>query len=542
MRMYMRLGLLMTVVGAVLAAGAGISASPSTTERVSVDSSGNQGNDNSSGGNISADGRYVVFSSEASNLVPDDTNNVCETDYDEDYDDNCPDVFVHDRQTGQTTRVSVDSAGNQGNDKSSGGAISADDRYVAFFSEASNLVPGDTNGYEDVFVHDRQTGITERISVDSAGNQGNDSSSGGNISADGRYVVFSSEASNLVPGDANSCSDVFVHDRQTGQTTRVSVNSAGNEAYGVMWGGGISADGRYVTLWSEYGDLGGDAGVAQVFVHDRDTDGDGVFDEEGAIATTRVARGNSHSVGGPISADGRYVAFHSGASTLVPGDTNSRWDVFVHDRDTDGDGIFDELGAIATTRVSVDTAGNQGNWSSHSPVLSADGRYVAFSSDASNLVPGDTNGGEDVFLHDRQTGVTERVSVDSAGNEGNGESWGGHMSADGRYVAFFSEASNLVPDDTNGSEDVFVHDRGESPTPGGLTVCPSAEKWAISVWNGPSGTATGDALTTCADVSIDAVYWLDPATQLWWRYFPEWLGISNLLTLDAFQPIIIRAH
>jgi len=171
-----------------------------TTERVSVDNAGNQGNAASSGDGISGDGRFVVFTSSATNLVPGDTNSVA-------------DVFVRDRQTGTTERVSVDSAGNQGNAGSSGVGISGDGRFVVFTSSATNLVPGDTNSVADVFVRDRQTGTTERESVDSAGNQGNAASSGDGISADGSFVVFTSSATNLVPGDTNSVADVFVRVR-----------------------------------------------------------------------------------------------------------------------------------------------------------------------------------------------------------------------------------------------------------------------------------------------------------------------------------------
>src|SRR5258706_583306 len=183
---------------------------------ISVASDGTQGNGYSSDSSISADGRYVAFTSDASNLVLGDTNN-------------SRDVFVHDMQTGITTRVSVDSNGNQGNLASVGSSISADGRYVAFGSSASNLVLGDTNNSSDVFVHDMQTGITTRVSVDSNGNQGNLDSSGSSISADGRYVAFNSNASNLVTGDTNGTFDIFVHDMQTGVTTRVSADSNGNQ-------------------------------------------------------------------------------------------------------------------------------------------------------------------------------------------------------------------------------------------------------------------------------------------------------------------------
>jgi Tol biopolymer transport system component len=255
---------------------------------------------------------------------------------------------------------------------------------VAFQSTASNLVSGDTNGKYDIFVHDRQTGATTRVSVSSNGSEGNSNSYSPSISSDGSYVAFDSNASNLVPGDTNENYDIFVHERQTGATSRVSVGSDGSE-------------------------------------------------------------GNGRSSNPSISADGRYVAFNSDAGNLVPVDTNGDYDVFVHDRQTG-----------ATSRVSVSSDGSEGNSYSLFPVISADGRYVAFASNAGNLVPGDTNGIYDIFVHDRQTGATSRVSVSSDGSEGNDSSARPSISADGRYAVFSSVAGNLVSGDTNGFEDVFV--------------------------------------------------------------------------------------
>ena len=206
-------GLLASVLAFLLATPA--AASAQTTERVSVDSAGIQANGKSSNGSsiatISADGRFVAFDSWATNLVAGDTNEL-------------RDVFVHDRQTGTTERVSVASDGTQANGGGGWPAISADGRFVAFYSGASNLVPGDTNGWEDAFVHDRQTGITERVSVASDGTQGNSWSKSPAISADGRIVAFISDATNLVPGDTNGVDDIFVHDRGAPATVTTTVN------------------------------------------------------------------------------------------------------------------------------------------------------------------------------------------------------------------------------------------------------------------------------------------------------------------------------
>ena len=417
-----------------------VNPSPGTTELVSVDSSGNQANGFSAWPAISADGRFVAFASDASNLVSGDTNGK-------------GDIFVRDRQTGATERVSVDSAGNQADGGSDAPAISGDGRFVAFVSDASNLVSGDTNGQSDVFVHDRQTGVTERVSVDSAGNQANGGSAAPAISADGRFVAFVSDASNLVPGDTNGQGDVFVHDWQTGATERVSVDSAGGQADGGSGKPAISADGRFVAFASAATNLvDGDANSkSDVFVHDRQTG-----------ATERVSvdghgnEGDGSSTWPAISADGRFVAFESMATNLVSRDFNRDQDIFVHDRQTG-----------ATERVSVSSDGKQASSPSDVPSISADGRLVAFVSGANNLVPGDTNRFyfADVFVHDRQTGATERVSVNSAGNQGNDYSGLPAISADGRFVAFLSLAGDLAPVAGYGQH-VFVRDRGVADVSG----------------------------------------------------------------------------
>ncbi|TMM11186.1 MAG: hypothetical protein E6G00_05495, partial [Actinobacteria bacterium] len=248
----------------------------------------------------------------------------------------------------------------------------------------SNLVGGDTNGVGDVFVRDRKTGKTKRVSVNSHGAQANGESFAAPISADGRFVAFLSSASNLVGGDTNGARDVFVRDRKAGKTRRVSVDSHG-------------------------------------------------------------AQGKGASFVPSISANGRFVAFSSVANNLVGGDTNTVSDVFVRDRKTG-----------KTRRVSVDSHGAQGNGDSFIPSISADGRFVAFYSDAANLVAGDGNAAGDGFVRDRKAGRTKRVSVASHGTQGNDTSFPPSISADGRFVAFTSLANNLVAGDTNGASDIFA--------------------------------------------------------------------------------------
>ncbi len=453
----------MTVAVCVLCATAvGARAQPAlhATTRVSVAPDGSDPDRSSSSyPAISADGRFVAFASHATNLVAGDTNL-------------CPDVFVRDRTTGITTRVSVASDGTQLFSFSSRPVISADGRFVAFTSGA------------EILVHDRETGATTPASVASDGTPANQWSSGAAISADGRFVAFRSSASNLVAGDTNDAFDVFVHDRVSGVTTRVSVTSAGAQTAGSApeEDPAISADGRYVAFTSSATDLvaGDTNGVSDVFVHDRET---------GATTLVSVAsdgtQADDYSGNPAISADGRFVAFMSFAANLVAGDTNGCPDVFVHDRAT---GI--------TTRVSVATDGTQGDRLSEIPAISGDGRFVAFTSNATNLAGGDTT--YDVFVHDRETGSTTQVSVATDGTPGN---WGGAsetpaISADGRSVVFTSLASNLVADDTNGYADVFVHDLWPAseqpeaaslwrPAPGSTLMSPTV----TFGWTGGSGVS-----------------------------------------------------
>jgi archaellum component FlaF (FlaF/FlaG flagellin family) len=410
-----------------------------STERVSVASDGSQGNGDSERTAISADGRYVGFDSSASNLVPGDTNAVSDT-------------FVRDRKTGTTRRVSVSGFSQQGNGDSYGPSLSADGRYVAFRSHASNLIPGDSNGVDDDFVSDRQGGTIERVSVDSSGVQADGPSAGTSISADGRYVAFLSLASNLVPGDTNRDWDVFVHDMKTGTTKLVSV--AGD---GTTTGNGdcdypqISADGRYVAFRSEASNLvaGDSNGAADIFIRDLQTGITKRISVNGA-----GAQANGQSWGATISGDGRYIAFRSAATNLVSGDTNGVSDVFVHDAQSG-----------ATERVSVASDGSEGNGDSYGPSISDDGRYVAYRSAASNLVPGDSNSRDDIFRYDRQAATTERVSLASSGAQANGNSYAPFTNADGRFVVFWSGASNLVIGDTNGSHDGFLRDTVPAAAP-----------------------------------------------------------------------------
>jgi Tol biopolymer transport system component len=444
------------------------------TIRVSVDSSGNQADEGPAGqgsyeASISANGRHVVFYSYASDLVEGDTNGR-------------GDIFVRDRDTDadgvfdepgfvSTERVSVSSSGNQGNGSSSTPSISSDGRFVVFVSEAQNLVEGDI-AYRDVFVRDRdadEDGVFDEVNEPDkpkAVSTEKVTKTGGidvnqappSISSDGRYVAFTSNASNVVEGDTdtNNAYDVFVHDRTTATTERVSVgldvSGSGTDADGGSDDASISSNGDYVVFRSSASNLVENDfnGEADIFVRDLQS------------STTQLVsidssgnQANDFSAWPSISSDGRYVAFLSYASNLVGGDTNGIGDVFVHDRQTG-----------TTERASVDSSGTQAihpfGWPPSGPSISAEGRYVAFNSSAPNLVGGDTNGLSDTFVHDRQTGTTQQVSVSSSGmSQASGNSLNSpSISAEGRFAAFYSNASDLVAGDTNGFVDVFLHERG----------------------------------------------------------------------------------
>jgi Tol biopolymer transport system component len=389
-----------------------VAAAGATTELASVGTAGSAGGDLPA---ISAHGRFVAFRSASTTLVPGDTNDAW-------------DVFVRDRITGTNDRVSVSGSGAQADADSAGPllAISGDGRYVAFESLATNLVGNDTNGLNDIFVRDRQSGRTLRADVSSTGRQANGTSELGGISRDGRFVVFSSSASTLIAGDTNNVTDVFVRNLEARTTVRIATGA---------FDSAISANGVHVAFRAD----------DRMFVVNRQTHSRARVD----VSSTGQPS-NGFDVRPRLSADGRYVVFESDASNLVPGDTNGITDIFVRDVQNG-----------STQRVSVSSSGTQIpalTFASY-PSISADGRYVTFFSSASNLVPGDTNGVEDVFLRDRQRNITGRISLTASGGQANGDSLRPAVSLDGAHVAFDSTASNLVSTDTDRGRDVFVRDR-----------------------------------------------------------------------------------
>ena len=440
-------------------------------ERISVASDGTEGNDDSMDNAVSDDSRYVAFSSLASNLVAGDTNSAA-------------DIFLRDRLAGSTVRISVSSAGDQANQASHNPDISADGRIVVFDSLASNLVADDTNGTWDVFVRDMNTNQTRRVSVSGAGVEGNGESTAPAISAGGRFVAFTSWATNLVENDTNDVGDVFVYDLQTASIERVSVSSAGAEGNGFSRGSAISADGRYVAFVSSATNLvpGDTNAVSDVFVRDR-----WLGTTERVSVASDGTEGNGASSSPAISADGRYVAFSSEASNLVAGDTNGQSDVFVHDRVTG-----------QTWRVSVSSGGAEANAGSYCYAISGDGDRILFASDANNLDINDTNAYRDIFVYQRSTGQTRLVSLNASGMAGNSYSDVPDFSSNGRWIVFRSLASNLVSGDTNSSWDVFLLDFQSLETPD--TPTPTATDTASPTAT-PTPTHTGTPTATATSTS-----------------------------------------
>jgi TolB protein len=359
-------------------------------------------------------------------------------------------VYVYDRSDRRFVRASAAASGEPATYSShggllpGGGRLSEDGARVAFTSMADNLVPGGPRLLDQVYVRRLAPARVWRVSQSSGGEPGNGPSRFVRLSGDGTAVAFVSAADNLVEGDDNGMEDVFLHDLRSGETIRISEASEGAEADGASYAPSLSRDGGLVAFASEATNLvaADRNGVADVFVRD--------------IASGRIERISLAAGGGELSArsdapalsaTGRFVAFSSESDELVPGDRNGERDVFLYDRETH-----------RTVLVSVAEGGGGANGASDNPVVSEEGSKLGFVSMASNLVAADRNERPDVFLRDLEGGQTVRLSVGADGGEADEESgtFGVAMSADGSCAAFDSYASNLVPDDGDGMVDVFV--------------------------------------------------------------------------------------
>jgi Tol biopolymer transport system component len=387
-----------------LAVGCAVTAmSLAACERVSVNSSEEPANADSFVGGISRDGRYVTFTSQATNLAPGDGRD--------------DDVFLRDRATGTTTLLT---AAADGANFSSGGQITPNGRYVAFVSLSPTFVPGDTNESTDLFVLDRRTGAITRDNVSSSEQQANADVEGGSISRDGRFVAFTSRATNLVPGDDNGFPDVFVRDRVAGTTTRIPASVTGeaptqpdNSFFFGLTSAAISLDGgtvafsslRYVNQGS--GPIARD--LTDIYVHDL-----------AGGTTTRVTGGATRGrseYGGSLSGNGNRIAFASWADDLVPGDDNGHEDVFVRN-----------LSTGRVTRLPAEATGQSGVFAIRYPSLSRSGRRVAFSTNDPELPGGN------FYVHDFDTGLTRLIAPEA----------GGILSPDGSVAAFVSHRQVFV--------------------------------------------------------------------------------------------------
>jgi Tol biopolymer transport system component len=414
---------------AALGAGSAV-ASAATTERVSVDSAEGQSDvfvqppgttPGAFGASISADGLAVAFESTATDLVPGDTNGE-------------RDIFVRDRGTGTTELVSVGAGGAPANGLSGGADISGDGRFVAFLSEASNLVAGDDNGRFDAFVRNRAAGTTELVSLAPDGRRLSVDSIELSISDDGRFVAWRA-------GVTGAPDPVFVRDRRQGTTVLASVAPPGvplSDAFGPA----ISGDGRFVA----FNAFTGQGTESNLLLRSL------------ATASTEVLGRNLGE--GSLSRDGRFVAF------------------------TEGQNV-DEVTVVVLDRS---TGARQRIAPGIQPELSADGRFVAFTEPASTVVAGP--GPQDVMVHDRVTGLTEVASLTAAGAPADESSGAPVISADGRSVAFESHAANLVPGDTNGVQDIFVRDRAAGATPAELLAALRAHITGFGLDNGTERSLT----------------------------------------------------
>ncbi len=462
---------------------------------------------------ISANDRYVVFQSDAENLVSNDTNGH-------------QDVFVFDRTTQTTSLISLSSAGAHANNKSESPDISGDGEFIVFASDASNLDGSDAVQKKDIFIHQQSSATTTKISIAHDGTEANGDSKNPTISADGRYVAFESTASNLVTNDVNGSSDIFLYDSNADQIKILSDNGDGDSLSPE-----ISADGRYVVFASSSTNLvtglTDNNLVNDIFVYEISS---GVTTIVSVDSLGNLA--NEDSFRPAISGDGRYVVFDSLASNLVTADTNNFSDVFVYDR------IQNE-----TTRVSLDQFSAELSGPSLNAVISGNGRLVTFESAADDIVGEDLNNAVDIFVRDRVYAMTDRISVMSySGNEADQDSHQAAITLNGRHIAFSSQATDLVEDDENGKADVFLsHDSTLSDDQYLLVTSKGTGSGGFSI--SPAGTDCGDNSTSCGYYSTNTIVTVS-AMPTSGDQFVAWSGCQSTsgtmctVTMDGYKSVI----
>ncbi len=359
---------------------------------------------------------------------------------------------------GNIWRISKDSIGNPGNNYSyvflnNNRHFSEDGRYAVFNSSASNLHPEDTDEITDLYVYDQTLDSLELVSRNGT-TKGNDASVEASISADGRFIAFSSYATNLHPDDTDSDSDIYVYDRETQNVELINrANGSGEKGNNYSFYPAISANGRFVAFISTATNLHPDDSdeIFDIYVYDRELDSIELISRQSDMG----AKANELSFDPNISADGRYVSFESTATNLDPDDTDSIPDIYVYDRNT----LTVELVSRASS-IGGDALGAKGNDGSSHSAISSDGRYVSFGSTATNLDPIDSDSEMDIYVYDRTTHTTELVSRSSdLGPKANAFSSPSNISADGRFIAFTTSADNLDPNDTDDLEDSYLYDR-----------------------------------------------------------------------------------
>ncbi|MCD9195867.1 TolB family protein [Streptomyces albireticuli] len=442
--------LLLPVTAIAAPVGASSDPPPPQFRRVSLTADGAQANGSSKDLVLSGDGRTAVFTSDAADLVSSAAG------------DGVSQAYARPLRSGKPERVSQSSDGAPGDAPSQNPAVSGDGRYVVFDSASSNLDPRDANSDEDVFVHDRVTGRTSLLTPPPAAAGASGNSGHAAISADGRYVAFQSSREDLVPGDTNGRVDVFVQDRWAHTIKKVSGRQDGSQSVDASSGPTMSADGNLIGFRTgarnvsdrpdpEPESAGPTTYRSHMFAYFNMRTGklaQAGYTPDGTMA---VVLYDDYA----FSPDGRYAVY--AAAGLIPTSPPEasrasctlfkryKTDIYVRDLKTN---------TVRLITTPVDGTATANSDSVH-PRISGDNRTVVFSSKASNLVPGDTNGQSDVFAHDLRTGSTRRISVRPDGGQLTEASYTPVIGWN-RTVGFTSDSADLVAGDTNASSDVFA--------------------------------------------------------------------------------------